>query len=107
MNLQSIFDLNRSEMESVAEKNPKRLARSIRRKTLAMIHRAGSSHAGSALSMADLLAVLYTRILRVDPARPDWPARDRFLLSKGHACAALYVTLAECGFFPTAWLEDY
>jgi len=57
--------------------------------------------------MAELLSVLYGRILRVDAARPDLPERDRFVLSKGHACAALYVTLAECGFFPREWLDDF
>ncbi len=72
-----------------------------------MIHRARSSHLGSAFSMAELLAVLYTRILRVDPQQPDWPERDRFILSKGHACAALYVVLAETGFFPADWLDTF
>ncbi|MGC1830154.1 MAG: transketolase [Candidatus Acidiferrales bacterium] len=107
MNLESIFGSDRPEMKSASEKRPELLTNIIRRNTLAMIHRAKSSHAGSALSMADLLAVLYARILRVDPARPDWPERDRFLLSKGHACAALYVVLAECGFFPAVWLDDF
>jgi transketolase len=83
------------------------LAKQIRVKTLHMIHRAKSSHVGSAFSMADLLAVLYTKILRVDPDRPDWPDRDRFILSKGHACAPLYAVLAERGFFPTTWLDDF
>jgi transketolase len=82
-------------------------ARAIRATALRLIHRAKSSHAGSALSMADLLAVLYGKILRVDPARPDWPERDRFILSKGHACAALYAVLAERGFFPVEWLETF
>jgi transketolase len=82
-------------------------ARSIRIQSLRMIHRAKSSHIGSALSMADLLAVLYSRILQVDPSRLDCPERDRFILSKGHACVALYVALAERGFFPGAWLEDF
>jgi transketolase len=57
--------------------------------------------------MTELLAVLYTRILRVDPHRPDWPDRDRFILSKGHACAALYAVLAQRGFFPEEWLETF
>jgi transketolase len=57
--------------------------------------------------MADLLAVLYGRILRMDPDRPAWADRDRFILSKGHGCAALYAVLAECGFFPTAELETF
>jgi transketolase len=83
------------------------LARRIRLKVLRMIDRARSSHLGSAFSMAELLAVLYTRVLRVDPARPDWPDRDRFILSKGHACAPLYVVLAERGFFPESWLDEF
>jgi transketolase len=72
-----------------------------------MINNARSSHLGSGFSMADLLAVLYTGILRVDPSRPDWPERDRFILSKGHACAPLYAVLAERGFFPKSWLDDF
>ena len=83
------------------------LARRIRLKALRMIDRARSSHLGSAFSMAELLAVLYTGILRVDPARPDWADRDRFILSKGHACAPLYVVLAERGFFPATWLDEF
>lgn len=82
-------------------------ARAIRLHTLRMICAAKSSHAGSCLSMADLLAVLYGRVLRVDAARPDWPARDRFILSKGHAAAALYAALAEKGFFPMGWLSTF
>ncbi len=82
-------------------------ARHIRLKTLQMICRAKSSHIGSAFSMADLLAVLYGGILRIDPSHPQWPERDRFILSKGHASAALYVALAERGFFPKAWLDEF
>jgi len=72
-----------------------------------MIHRAKSSHIGSAFSMADILAVLYGRILRTNPNQPDWPQRDRFILSKGHACVGLYATLAERGFFPVSWLDGF
>ena len=57
--------------------------------------------------MADLLAVLYGSILRVDPDRPDWPDRDRFVLSKGHGAAAVYAVLAELGFFPVERLRTY
>lgn len=85
----------------------KDLARAIRIHALRMIHNARSSHAGSCLSMAELLAVLYGRVLRVDAARPDWPERDRFILSKGHAAAALYAALAEKGFFPKSWLPTF
>ena len=72
-----------------------------------MTSRGNASHIGSCLSMAEMLAVLYGRVLRVDPSRPDWPERDRFILSKGHGCAALYAVLAESGFFPLEWLETY
>jgi transketolase len=79
----------------------------IRLRTLSMISHAGSSHIGSNFSMVELLAVLYGQVLRVDPARPQWEHRDRFILSKGHACAALYVALSERGFFPSSWLDDF
>jgi transketolase len=72
-----------------------------------MTHRANASHIGSSLSIADLLAVLYSKILRLDPGSPGWPDRDRFVLSKGHGCAALYAALAECGFFPLEWLDNF
>ena len=66
-----------------------------------------SGHVGSSLSMADLVAVLYQRVLEVDPEQPDWPDRDRFLLSKGHAAAGVYAALAEKGFFPKEWIDTY
>jgi len=83
------------------------LARRIRRRTLSMIRKAHSSHIGGAFSMAEVLATLYSGILRIDPVRPHWPERDRLILSKGHACAALYVVLAERGFFPREWLDEF
>jgi transketolase len=83
------------------------LAQSIRTHTLHMVHRSNASHVGSCFSMADLLAVLYEKILRIDSANPDWSERDRFILSKGHSAAILYATLAECGFFPKEWLDTY
>lgn len=57
--------------------------------------------------MADLLAVLYGKILDIDPRQPTWPNRDRFILSKGHGCAAYYAVLAEVGFFPVEWLDTF
>ncbi len=67
----------------------------------------GSSHVGSAFSCADILAVLYGGVLRVDPRDPRWPGRDRFILSKGHAGSAVYAALAECGFFPLEKLRTH
>lgn len=83
------------------------LAWRIRRHALEMTHRGGSSHIASILSMADLIAVLYGEVLRIDPAAPRAPDRDRFILSKGHAGAGVYAALAERGFFPTEWLKSH
>ncbi|SDS76697.1 transketolase [Actinoplanes derwentensis] len=84
-----------------------RLANAVRRHVLTMTSVGRSSHIGSALSCADILAVLYADVLRVDPANPDWPDRDRFIMSKGHAGAALYAVLAERGFFDPAVLHRH
>ncbi len=67
----------------------------------------GSSHVGSVLSMADILAVLYGGILKVDPKNPTWPERDRFILSKGHGGAGVYAALAEAGFIPREILRSH
>ena len=83
------------------------LARKIRCHTLRMVCAGKSGHIGSMLSAADIYPVLYRRILKVDPANPKDPVRDRFLLSKGHGGAALLACLAECGFFPLEWLDRY
>ncbi len=82
-------------------------ARRIRQHALRMVHHANASHIGSSLSMCDLLAVLYDQVLRVRPDAPDWPERDRFVISKGHGAAAYYAVLAERGFFPLSWLDEY
>lgn len=76
------------------------LARRVRRHIVRMIGEAGSGHPGGSLSCADILVALYFGALRIDPRRPEWSERDRFVLSKGHACPALYAVLAERGFFP-------
>ncbi len=65
-----------------------------------------SSHIGGELSLVELLAVLFFRTLNLDPLDPEWPSRDRFILSKGHASAAMYVAMAWRGFFPRARLFD-
>jgi transketolase len=85
----------------------RKLATAIRAHCLRMTHRGQSGHLGSMFSMADMLAVLYLKVLRVDPRNPDWPERDRFVLSKGHGGAAVYAALAELGFFPRDWLNTY
>ncbi|OIO52194.1 transketolase [Candidatus Uhrbacteria bacterium CG_4_10_14_0_8_um_filter_58_22] len=76
------------------------LAVRIRQDIIKMIHAAGSGHPAGSLGMTDVMVALYFRILRHDPKNPDWPERDRFLLSNGHICPARYVTMARAGYFP-------
>ena len=83
------------------------LSKNIRSHSLQMVHRAKASHIASALSIADILAVLYGQVMKYDPKEPHSKHRDRFILSKGHACVAVYATLAELGFFPKAELLTY
>lgn len=83
------------------------LANRVRKLSIQMTHDANSSHVGSSLSMVELLAVLYGKVLNIDPKQPDAADRDRFILSKGHGCAAFYAVLAETGFFPGEWLSDF
>ena len=83
------------------------LARQVRALSLEMVHRAKASHIASALSIADIVAVLYADCLQVFPGEPRHPDRDRFILSKGHACVAVYAVLAARGFFPLKRLESY
>ena len=87
--------------------NTTQLANAIRCNALRMVHSAKASHIASALSISDILAVLYGRIMKYDPAAPDFQGRDRFILSKGHACVAVYSTLAELGFMPKEQLDTY
>jgi transketolase len=82
-------------------------ARQLRITSLEMIHRRGAGHPGGSLSCAEIMAALFFHHLRLDPQRPDWPARDRFILSKGHAAAVLYAALALRGFFPPADLARW
>jgi transketolase len=85
----------------------RRLATEARLRDLRMVYGAGLGHIGGEFSALDILTVLYHAVLRVDPQRPDWPERDRFILSKGHAAAALYTTLAGAGFIDVAELDTF
>ena len=87
--------------------DPATLAWLIRRHGLEMTHISRGSHIGAVFSVAEIMAVLYTRVLRVRPAEPQWPGRDRLILSKGHAGAAVYAALAERGFFPVEELRTH
>jgi transketolase len=83
----------------------RRIAYELRRDVIDMIYHAGSGHPGGALSAAEIMAVLYWHVMRVDPSRPAWEDRDRFVLSKGHACPILYAALAHRGYFDRAHLR--
>lgn len=83
------------------------MALAIRRHAVQMTHLGKSSHVGSVLSLADILAVLYGRVMAVDPADPRWSDRDRFILSKGHAGAGVYAALAERGFLSREQLKTH
>ena len=83
------------------------LAWKIRRHGIEMTHLSGGSHIGAVLSVADIIAVLYTDVLNYRPQEPEWEGRDRFILSKGHAGAAIYAALAESGFFDVEELKTH
>ncbi|MFW6196078.1 MAG: transketolase [Thermoplasmatota archaeon] len=78
----------------------KEIARRVRIHIVKSTNEAGSGHPGGSLSATDILTALYFQIMDVKPEEPDWPKRDRFVLSKGHAAPALYGVLAERGYFP-------
>jgi len=82
----------------------KEMAVTIRCDIIEMICTAAAGHPGGSLSAADVVTALYFRMMRVDPQKPDWPDRDRFILSKGHACPVWYAALAERGYFDKAHL---
>lgn len=88
-------------METRAEKikRLKRLSLEIRKDIITMTHRAKAGHPGGALSGVEIITALYFEIMRIDPKNPNWEDRDRFILSKGHACPVLYSALCRRGFF--------
>lgn len=83
------------------------LANRVRQNALKMVHKAKASHIASALSIVDILAVLYGKVMHFDATNEDCQLRDRFILSKGHACVAVYSTLAEVGIIPKSQLQTY
>ncbi|MGH8868226.1 MAG: transketolase [Actinomycetes bacterium] len=79
----------------------------IRLRTVELVDQAGLGHYSSTFSCAEILAVLYYRTLRLRPAEPGWPGRDRFLLGKGHVATGLWPVLADLGYFPEEWLGQF
>jgi transketolase len=84
-----------------------KLAYGLRKDVLQMIYDGGSGHCGGSLSVMDILTVLFFHVMNIDPQNPLWPERDRFVLSKGHACPALYGALAKRGFFQNTELKQF
>ena len=83
------------------------LARKVRVHALKMVNKGGSSHIGSIFSIVDILAVIYGRVMHYKSKEPKWNDIDRFILSKGHAGAGVYATLAEVGFFDKSELLNH
>ncbi len=83
------------------------MARQNRIDVTEMFMAAGNGHFGSCFSCAEIITALYFALMRVDPAQPDWPGRDRFILGKGHAAPTLYSALIRRGFFPPEWIAEY
>jgi transketolase len=83
----------------------KKFAATIRLETMKEFKTRGFGHVGGAMSVVDLLAVLYSGVMKIDPKVPDWEGRDRLVMSKGHAGPSLYATLALKGYFPMEWLS--
>lgn len=81
------------------------IAMQLRRDVINTVYIAADGHPGPCLSIADILTVLYFDSMRISPENPGWKERDRFILSKGHACPALYAALARRGYFPTSELK--
>src|SRR5687768_6986742 len=81
------------------------IARTTRRQIVEMITAAKSGHPGGSLSAVEILVTLFFDVLRHDPENPHWPDRDRFVLSKGHACPVLYSVMAQCGYTPAGELN--
>ncbi len=93
---------NDDKVRSVREK-----ALWMRRRAMTMVYKKRLGHIGGDLSATDIVASLFFGVLNYDPSRPDWPDRDRFVMSKGHATGVLYTALASAGFWPENWLDTY
>ena len=94
-------------LDAAGRRELERVALNIRRKILREIKAGHSGHMGGAMSIVEILSVLYFKIMQVDPQNPSWEARDRLVLSAGHKCLALYAALAEKGFFEVEILDTY
>ncbi len=93
------------EARSLSVRQMEAIAKKLRRHIISMTGKAGSGHPGGSLSAVEIVTALYFSVLRHNPKDPQWPDRDRFILSKGHVAPLLYAALAECGYFPVEELS--
>lgn len=100
--MREVMPLKEADIKSLEEK-----ARQFRKEILEMITEAGSGHPGGSLSAVEILISLYYHKMNHKPQDPQWPMRDRFIMSKGHASPVVYVTLANCGYFPKEELKTF
>ena len=96
----SVDNMKAEVFSSLSAAGMEAIAKGLRRHIVSMIGKAGSGHPGGSLSAVEIVTALYFGILRHKPKDPQWPDRDRFVLSKGHAAPLLYAALAKCGYFP-------
>lgn len=82
-------------------------ARQTRKYITTMFMHSGHGHFGGSFSCTDIVTALYYHVMQIDPHNPDWPDRDRFIISKGHGSPAVYGTMAQLGYFPEAWIDEY
>jgi transketolase len=94
-------------IDPVLKRDLQEKAVQVRKLILEAVRKAGAGHVGGPLSMVEIAIAMYFKILRIDPRNPSWPDRDRYVLSKGHSCIALYATLALRGFFPVEEVYTY
>ncbi len=99
--------MNNSQTVEIQVSELRKIAKEIRRKSLEIIHRAGSGHPGGSLSAADIMTALYFGVMRYDSKNPKDPNRDRFVMSKGHATGVFYSVLSRAGYFPDEDLVSY
>ena len=100
-------NMSKERARRLSDEQLRDLAREARFLVLSTAHNAKSGHIGGSLSAMDMLIALFFDRLRIDPERPDWPERDRFILSKGHCALALYTVMAMRGYFPREELKTF
>lgn len=105
MNYEKKKAIEESEAKTLQKLEEK--AREIRKTVVSLFGKRGGGHFGGSLSLVDIITTLYYRIMRTKPSEPHWSDRDRFILSKGHACPALYATLADKGYFTREVLDTF